>query len=188
MCRWSHLAAPYSWYCADDPRKASLRPGGSATTESVQRQATDTTATFGGTDAGARCCGLALEGSHRKVSFCRGESASREASAPLHGHPGNRTNERSHFFRSDKTFANRSLASFAVVRARLLTLRSSQSCTLWLRYLQFKASHFASFSVTSQRSIYARCIRALESKREEAMRSHEQDQRAKGVFIMVSSV
>ncbi|CAM9829416.1 unnamed protein product, partial [Ectocarpus sp. 13 AM-2016] len=41
--------------------------------------------------------------------------------------------------------------------------KSSQSCTLWLRYLQFKASHFASFSVTSQRSIYTRCIRALES-------------------------
>ncbi|CAN0535731.1 unnamed protein product, partial [Ectocarpus sp. 12 AP-2014] len=64
--------------------------------------------------------------------------------------------------------------------------KSSQSCTLWLRYLQFKASHFASFSVTSQRSIYARCIRALESKREEAMRAHEQDQRAKGVFVMAN--
>ncbi|CAM9346697.1 unnamed protein product [Ectocarpus sp. 4 AP-2014] len=64
--------------------------------------------------------------------------------------------------------------------------KSSQSCTLWLRYLQFKASHFASFSVTSQRSIYARCIRALESKREEAMKAHEQDQRAKGVFIMAN--
>ncbi|CAM9382705.1 unnamed protein product, partial [Ectocarpus fasciculatus] len=64
--------------------------------------------------------------------------------------------------------------------------KSNQSCTLWLRYLQFKASHFASFSVTSQRSIYARCLRALESKREQAMRAHEQDQRAKGVFIMAN--
>lgn len=122
------------------------------------------------------------------MRVCRGDRASSAALAPFRGHLGNRTNERSRFVRSDETFANRSLVSFAVVHACLLTLRTSQSCTLWLRYLQFKASHFASFSVTSQRSIYARCIRALESKREEATRAHEQDQRAMGVFIMVSSV
>eukprot|EP00903_Cladosiphon_okamuranus_P019261 g17707.t2 len=62
--------------------------------------------------------------------------------------------------------------------------RSSHSCTLWLRYLHFKASHFASFSVPSQRSIYTRSIRALESKRESITKAEEQELRAKGVVIM----
>lgn len=71
-------------------------------------------------------------------------------------------------------------------RTSCIVLRSSHSCTLWLRYLHFKASHFASFSVPRQRSIYTHSIRALESKRESTTKGEEQELRAKGVFIMVS--
>eukprot|EP00752_Nemacystus_decipiens_P004418 g4034.t1 len=62
--------------------------------------------------------------------------------------------------------------------------KSSHSCTLWLRYLHFKASHFASFSVHRQRSFYTLSIRALESKRKSTTKAEEQELRAKGVFIM----
>lgn len=78
------------------------------------------------------------------------------------------------------------LAPFSFYVAHSFVLRSSHACALWLRYLQFKASHFASFSVSSQRSIFARCIGALQSKREDAITAEEQEQRTKGVFIMVS--
>ncbi|CAM9193049.1 unnamed protein product, partial [Hapterophycus canaliculatus] len=64
--------------------------------------------------------------------------------------------------------------------------KTGHSCTLWLRYFQFKASHFVSFSVPSQRSTYARCIRALESKRGEAVKAQEKEHRDNGVFIMAS--
>lgn len=69
----------------------------------------------------------------------------------------------------------------------VVILRSNQSLTLWLRYLEFKARHFGPFTVPNQRSTYARCIRALESKREETKKSLGEEQRAKGVFIMVST-
>ncbi|CAM9862345.1 unnamed protein product, partial [Scytosiphon promiscuus] len=64
--------------------------------------------------------------------------------------------------------------------------KTGHSCTLWLRYLQFKASKFGSFSVPNQRSIYARCMRALQSKKEEAVNAQEKEDRENGVFIMAS--
>lgn len=70
---------------------------------------------------------------------------------------------------------------------RLSIRRNNHSCSLWLRYFQFKAGHFASFSVPHQRSIYAHCVQAVKSKRDETHRLKEQERRAKGIFVMVSS-
>lgn len=65
-------------------------------------------------------------------------------------------------------------------------LRTEYSSTVWLRYLKFKSGHFASFSASSQRRLYSRSIRALESKGKQASIAHEKKERAEGVFIMVS--
>lgn len=56
---------------------------------------------------------------------------------------------------------------------------------MWLRYLKFKAGHFASFSAAHQRDRYAQSIRALVLQREQGREAHEKEERAKGVFILV---